>query len=218
MSRSPACAIVRSMPARAETVSLGFRVHTGWAVAVALTGPDPTPRLVDRRRVELRDPLGSVPVQAYHAARELGPEQGAAMVNRALEIAASAAERAVVEIVTELAPAHHVGAGVVLLGAARVPTAIESVLASHVLCHAAEAALYRKAIMTALDGCGVMATGVPERAIWDRAGEALRVGADVARGRVGQLARGLGPPWGQDQKLAAAAALVGLKPTDDTAD
>ncbi len=33
--------------------TLGFRVHSGWAAAVALCGPLDAPVVVDRRRIQL---------------------------------------------------------------------------------------------------------------------------------------------------------------------
>ena len=44
----------------------------------------------------------------------------------------------------------------------------------------------------------------------DATAAALGVGLEGVAGRVADLGRGLGPPWREDQKLAAAAAWLAL--------
>src|SRR5712691_8182488 len=49
-----------------NAVALGFRVKSGFAIAVALRGPASSPQAVARRVVELSDPDASETRQPYH--------------------------------------------------------------------------------------------------------------------------------------------------------
>src|SRR6266536_931849 len=51
-----------------QPAALGFRVKSGWAAAVLLTGPAHSPQLCDVRRIELSDPRLPETRQPYHAA------------------------------------------------------------------------------------------------------------------------------------------------------
>ena len=76
--------------------------------------------------------------------------------------------------------------------------------------HAAEGELYRDVLVHALQACGLPVTGVPERDLWDRAATVLSLPTAELRQRVAELGRPCGPPWAQDQKLAAVAAWLAL--------
>jgi hypothetical protein len=190
-------------------VAIGFRAHTGWAVAVALAGPPTAPAVVDRRRLDLTDP--EVPRQAFHAAAGLDAGAAEALVERAARTAETLAELAVCRLAEELRSAGHrlAGAGVVLGGGRRLGT-IAQVLASHPAMHAAEGELYREVLLHAAAACGLPVTGVPERDLHDRATAVLGVPAPDLRRRMTELGRACGAPWAQDQKSAALAAWLTL--------
>jgi hypothetical protein len=190
-------------------VTIGFRAHTGWAVAVALAGPPEAPSVVDRRRLDLTDP--EVPRQAFHVAADLDAGAAEKLVERATRTAETLAERAVRGLVGELRAAGHrlAGAGVVLGGGRRLGT-LAQVLASHPAMHAAEGELYREVLVHASAACGLPVTGVPERDLHDRAAAVLGVPGPDLRRRVAELGRACGPPWAQDQKSAALVAWLAL--------
>ena len=48
--------------------AIGFRAHSGWAAAVAVTGLPDAPVAVSRRRIEMRERRAAGPSQPYHAA------------------------------------------------------------------------------------------------------------------------------------------------------
>jgi hypothetical protein len=82
-------------------VTLGFRPHTGWAVAVAVGGDLASPEVVERRVIALTD-QAQVPAQVYHAAVELEPRAAEALVRKAERVVAQVTEREVTGFVTEL--------------------------------------------------------------------------------------------------------------------
>jgi hypothetical protein len=173
--------------------ALGCRAHTGWAALVVVAGSD----VVLRKRIELADPAGRVRKNAYQAARGLGLGEASALVEAAARIAT---ERATAEIQRTVREAE--GAEVrlcaVVVGASR-EAPLESILASHALAHAAEGRLYQSALLRGAEACGLEAIAVPKQSIPE---QELR--------RVEELRRELGPPWAEDQKLAAVAAWIAL--------
>ncbi len=51
-----------SKQVKAETAAPGFRVKSGWAAAVLLTGPIGSPALRDNRLIDLSDPPTTPPL------------------------------------------------------------------------------------------------------------------------------------------------------------
>jgi len=80
----------------------------------------------------------------------------------------------------------------VIGSASRLPDSLEAILAAHPFVHAAEGELFRRALLDAAGPRGVL---VPPAA---------------ARDAIERIAKPIGPPWAQDQKLAAAAAWIAL--------
>jgi len=48
-------------------VAVGFRVKSGWAAAVVLSGPSSSPSVLHSRRIELSDPAVPESRQPFHA-------------------------------------------------------------------------------------------------------------------------------------------------------
>jgi hypothetical protein len=188
---------------------LGCRAHTGWAALVVVAGDLARPEILFRRRAELGDPAGRVRRNVYQASRTLEPAEAAARVEAAERIAAEQAaaslERTVREAMDEGAV---VRSCAVVVGAFLAGTPLESILASHALAHAAEGRLYQGALLEGAESCGLDAVAIPKRSIWELGEAALGVAADELRHRLDELRREVGPPWAEDQKLAALAALI----------
>lgn len=161
---------------------MGFSVHTGWAAGVLLAaGP---PRLLDRRRVELAAPAPEARF-IYHRSAE-APARAGTLIEAAAAEAAARAGR----FLSDLAAAWPDLALVVALPVPRALPPLERILAAHPLLHAAEGELFR--------------TGLAEGAA--RAGLELRRVVPGSLPRLGTP----GPPWGQDQRVAAALAWAAL--------
>lgn len=196
-----------------SSVALGFRAHTGWAVMVAMAGPLSSPRVAHRCRIELGG--SGVPRFVYHAAREAGLAKAPRIVRLARTTACRAATRAMREAVAGLdAGGLKVVAGGLLTGSMRVPKALDAILASHPLLHAAEGELFRDALIAGCKACGIRLRGVPERELWTRAEQLLGLKRAVLQRRLDELGRVAGRPWAQDQKLAALTAWLALDPAD----
>jgi hypothetical protein len=173
--------------------ALGWRGHSGWAVAVVVSGVD-DPTVLWRERVELVAP--TLPRQPYHAVADLGmtPRQGARLIARVEKAATARAGAATTRFIRDLG----VTAVGIVGGERNLPTELERVLASHTLLHASEGDLYEQVLAAAATAGGLRPLLVSPRAI--------EVPPELER--VGKV---LGPPWQKDHKLAAAAAVMALR-------
>ncbi len=169
------------------------------------------PEVLLRRRVELGDPRGRVKRNAYHAARGLERAAAADLVEAAESIAT---DQAAVALNETLRLARDEGAVVrpcaVVVGASAGRPRLESILASHALVHAAEGRLYQDALLHGAESCGLDAVAIPKQSIWKEGQAALGVAQEELRDWIDQLRREVGPPWAQDQKLAALVAWIAL--------
>jgi hypothetical protein len=190
--------------------ALGCRAHTGWAAFVVVAGGVARPEVVFRGRAELCDPEGRVRKNVYQAARGLEPAAAAVLVEAAERVAV---ERAAANLERTVSAAEQ--EGVVVRSCAVVVGAfggarLESIIASHALAHAAEGRLYQRAVLRGAEAQGLAAVAIPKRSIWEEAGSALGVAQDELHRWIPELRREIGPPWAEDQKLAALAAWIAL--------
>ena len=194
-----------------RAAALGCRAHTGWAALVVVAGGVAQPEVVFRGRAELGDPAGRVRRNAYQAARSLKPAEAAVLVEAAEQIAAEQAAAALERTVREAADEGAVVRScAVVVGTFPAGARLESILASHALAHAAEGRLYQGALLQGAESRGLDTIAVPKRSIWEQGESALGIGRDELQHWIDQLRREVGPPWAQDQKLAALAGWIAL--------
>ena len=184
--------------------AIGFRVHTGWATAVLVSGTRVSPRVVDRRRVELFDPAVPDSRAPYHGALGLPEAEGGVRVRRACDAARAVAVRVVREIVEKLRAdgCRVVGVGLVV-GSIRDPAKLGN---PHVRAHAAEGQLYREVLEAGAEACGASARTFVERDLYTQASKALGRSAPEVKQIAASLGESLGPPWRAEEKTAAVAA------------
>jgi hypothetical protein len=193
-----------------RAAALGCRAHTGWAALVVVAGGVARPEVVFRGRVELADPAGLVRKNVYQASRGLEPADAAVLVEAAERIAAEQAAVALQRTVRDVADEGAVVGSCAVVVGAFSGAPLESILASHALAHAAEGRLYQSALLQGAESRGLDTIGIPKRSIWEQAESALGIAKDELRPWIDQLRREVGPPWAQDQKLAALAAWIAL--------
>ena len=202
-------------------VTLGFRPHTGWAVAVAVGGDVVSPQVVERRVVPLTDE-GQLPAQIYHAAVELEPAAAEALVRKAERVVAQVTQREVDRFVAELRSNGYLPLAAGVATTAAGPESgfgrpdggwhsnVAYVLAAHMRMHAAEGELYGQAIADALDEAGLPVTLVHPRDVGASAAHSLRRDAASLQRMVTALGAPLGPPWRRDEKEATLLAWTAL--------
>jgi hypothetical protein len=190
---------------------LGFRAHSGWAAAVAVSGPPSAPEVVDRRRIEIADAEDPDAKQPYHAAEGLDLGDAERLVRRCTQTSQRLARAAVGTTLTELRAAGHsvVGCGL-LQGSGRALPGLAGILASHALIHTAEGQLFRDILTEAGRHHGLPVVEVRERELMARCAVDLGLSADKLTRRLAEMGRALSPPWRQDEKLATLAAWLAL--------
>jgi hypothetical protein len=191
--------------------AIGFRLHTGWAVLVAVAGEPGGLELLLRRRIELLPPGDSVPRFVYHEASKLPASQAAELIRRAEAASREAARIAVRDALNHLRSLDLVvTAAGTPSGSRPVPRDLSTVLRSHPMIHTAEGALFQQAVVSACKGCGLEVTSVREREVWFNAATKWGLKEAGLRKQVDSLRKSVGAPWGTDQKIATAFALLAL--------
>jgi len=187
------------------SAAFGFRVKSGWAAAVLLTGPKTAPRVVDSRIVELSDAKVPHSRQPYHAG--MGTAQtNRHIVDRLVRGIERFSRRSLAALVAEHRAEHQLRAAGVVVSSLIDPATIAS---PHMRAHASEGRLFRAVTASGLERCGLAAAVVLERDVYDRLARKLRRAPATVKAQVAALGDGVGR-WRAEQKVAAAAAWLVL--------
>lgn len=167
-----------------------------------------TPRfdVIERRRLSYEPEITRF---IYHHAAE-GPAASAATL---IETArAQATEKARGEIEALIAALQSKGKTAVAAGVSagnnKLPDVLSEILAVHSRIHAAEGAFYRDVLADACAQMDLRVRRMPERDLWAVASKSSGSTENGLRKRFAALGKALGPPWSEDQKLAALAAFA----------
>ena len=187
---------------------IGVSDHGGWAVLVTVTA-DGT--LLDRRRVELVDE-GLPKIPHHSEGQGLPIEEAVALVER---VRASAERHAglVLDAVARTLPGRVVG--VALRQCPELPPTVAERIRDYRAQNVADWVMYRQALAGAAGARGWEVHWFDAKKAPGAAAEVLGVG-DFDAWFMG-LRRSLGPPWGQDQKIAMAAAVVAASVSEASA-
>lgn len=198
MLGSPSVAVRRA--------ALGFAVHTGRAVVVAVGGPIDSPEILAKAQIVVASSFEEGAV--FHVAQELPIEQARALVRDA---ETRLVERARAELAAFVAPlaARIVAAGMAAPAARALP-ALEAILNSHPRVHAAEGELYRRVFSEAGAAIGTRPTRVAAGALAGSAAAALGLAPARLAAQLAAMGRASGRPWAADQKQAALVAWLAL--------
>jgi hypothetical protein len=188
--------------------TLGFRVKSGWAVAVLLAGPVESPQLIDRRIVQLCDPTVPQSKQPYHA--KMGTLQtDDAKVERLRKVIVKAAQESVSQLMKDFQRDNRqIRRANLVVGSDIDPARIAN---PHIRAHALEGRLFRTVLEDALGSCGLSCSVLVERQIYERAVVALNRPEKDLKQSLAQLGQSLDGPWRADDKLASLAAWLALK-------
>jgi hypothetical protein len=193
--------------------ALGFRLHTGWAVLVAVNGEPGRLEVSLRRRIELLPPGDSVPRFVYHRAAELPLPEAADLVHRAEIASREAAQIAVVDALDHLRSLDlTVKAAGIASGSRPIPKDLSAVLRSHPTIHTAESVLFQQSVAFACQECGLAVIAGREREVWLSAATTWGLKEEGLRRQIDGLRKSVGAPWSADQKTATAFALLALWP------
>ena len=184
-------------------IALGFRVKSGFAVAVALSGTTAAPVALARRMVALSDPGVEKTRQPFHDGFGTAQED-LEEIARLSRIIQRCARGSVDDLLSDasLAGARCRGAGLVV-GSVIDPATLGNL---HIRAHANEGRLFRTVLEEALNARSVGCSVIVEKTLATQAARALkRPGGQIAR-IVGSWGATLGGPWRAEEKAAATAA------------
>jgi hypothetical protein len=179
--------------------TLGFRVKSGRAVAVALSGTRQAPRLVLCYEVALCDPATPATRQPYHDGFGTAQqdEKVIASLTRTIERCARTSVRGLIEgLAAKRARA------CLVVGSIIDP---DKVTNPHIRAHANEGRLFRTVLENALHAHGVATTVTVEKVLPAEASRTLGQPAAALERALGRLGKGR-RPWRRDEKAAALAA------------
>lgn len=191
-----------------QPAALGFRVKSGWAAAVLLTGPTRSPQLCDVRRIDLSDPRLPETRQPYHAA--MGKlETDSTKINQRVSVVRSIAQQS---IATLIAGYRKKGCAInraaLVVGSQVDP---DSIANDHIRAHAFEGRLFRSVLEEALQACDIRTEILIERNAYAQGAEKLKASNYNVRGVIQDFGRVAQGPWRAEQKLAALGAWLALR-------
>lgn len=193
-----------------NTAAIGFRVKSGWALAVLLSGPAASPKVLDRRTVQLADPEAPDSTQPYHAGLELPAATGKKEVARLVKVVERFADRSMSELFGHYVEGGHTIVGVgIAVGSVVDPSSIAN---DHIRAHAEEGRLFRVVIEGAARKRGFETKVVVEKKLLGEAATALHRSEGKLKEDVTTLGRAIGGRWRTEEKAATLAAWLALGP------
>jgi len=194
--------------AQRAAATIGFRVRTGRATAVLMSGSAAAPFILERRAVQLCDPTVPESRQPYHAALELSAAVGTRVVRRATRAVHAVATRTVRELADALrAAGHRLTAVGLVIGSDTDPPTLHN---AHMRAHALEGRLFWKALEAAAERLEVPYLTLVEHCAFAAGAAALGRTPEELQRVVTELGRAVGRPWGAEEKTAALAAWMAL--------
>jgi hypothetical protein len=190
-----------------KRVALGFRVKSGYAIAVVVTGPALTPSAIARRVVELSDPDDAETRQPFHRGF-YHEEEDAREIARRVKIVERCARQSVTALLKEarLSGGLCPSAGLVV-GSVIDPKTVGN---PHIRAHANEGLLFRRVLEDALRSHGLGCDLIVLKRLTATAASGLCRSSGDVTSVVARFGAALGPPWRADEKAAATAAWLAL--------
>ena len=194
-----------------QLAAVGFRVHSGWTAAVALSLTDNLPTVLCRKRIELVKTFTYEFRQPYHTAKNMPLKQATKFVADVRMEAKRLAIAGITGIAKDLTTGDFKLTTCTLLEAAGRPLPpLEKILSSHAMIHTADGELFRDSIVNASQSRALAMVKWKEREILKQGAAKLRLGTEELQRRLRELGRSFGAPWSQDEKLSTLAAWLCL--------
>ena len=202
---------------------IGFRIKSGYAIAVVLTGPAKSPTVVARRIVDLCDPGAAETRQPYHDG--FGTEnEDPREIARRVKIIERCARKSVAGLIEEVRSAKRparsakasaersdLHAGLVV-GSVIDPRLVGN---PHIRAHANEGKLFRTVVEDALKSHGIACEVIVEKQLPAKASAGLGRSDGDIRKTLAAFGKTIGGPWRAEEKAAATAAWLALGKAGD---
>ena len=192
---------------RPRHAALGFRVKSGWAAAVLLTGPACSPQLCDVRRIELSDPSIPETRQPYHAT--MGKlETDTTEINRSVRVVRSIVQQSIATLLACYQDQDYaIGRAALVVGSQIDPASIAN---PHIRAHALEGQLFRSVLKEALQAHRIRTEVFIERNAYSQGAVKLKESNENVLRMIKNFGENTQEPWRAEQKLAALAAWLAL--------
>jgi len=175
---------------------------------VLVEGPARSPRVLDRRAIELSDARVPTSRQPYHAVRDASRGEAVKLERRLRGLVERVTQRSLAALLKEYRrqgqPVRRVA---LVVGSLIDPAKIGN---DHIRAHALEGQLFRSALERAARAARLPCTTLVERALYDTAATRLKRSPAALRRTVTDLGGALGGPWRADEKAATLAAWLAL--------
>jgi hypothetical protein len=191
-----------------STTAIGCRVKSGWAMTVLLAGPVDSPRVLDRRRIELSDPSVPDTIQPYHAGLHTERTESDS-VEQLTELVARWAHQELAGLVRAYRAMGHQPTRIgIVVGSIIDP---ETIANPHIRAHAREGRLFRTVVEMAAKRLGIVSDVLVERELYATAASTFGGSSGRLQRAAAELGRTVGRPWAAPEKTAAVAAWLALK-------
>lgn len=186
--------------------ALGFRVKSGWAMAVLVAGPASSPTVIARQRVELADPADREAVQPFHAVLDLPKATASRVVGRLIARVERFAETSLTKVIKSYGAGDHrlIGAGIVV-GSTVDPVTIKN---DHIRAHAEEGRLFRVVIQNALKLARLKFSVTTEKELMDIAAQVLGASERELKAELTTMGKAVEGSWRAEEKAATLAAWI----------
>lgn len=188
--------------------ALGFRVKSGWAMAVLLAGPSDVPRLISCQTVLLSDPKIPQSKQPYHAALELPEKEGKLATRKLRDVVRGAAKKSIDTLLKEAAALQYgVRGAALVVGSLVDPATLHN---EHIRAHGLEGQLFRTVLENAFRARKIPCEAFLEKGAYETAAGMLRTAPAQIKRAVAGLGESHEGSWRAEEKLAALAAWMAL--------
>ena len=188
--------------------ALGFRVKSGWATAVLLSGSRRGPRLVHCREALLSNPKIPQSKQPYHAVLGLPEQEAANRTEKLRRVVSAAAKDSVAELLKEAnAAGYDVRGAACVVGSLVDPATLHN---EHIRAHGLEGQLFRVVLQEAFCARKIPYTTFVEKEAYEAAAVVLGMRAGQIKRAIAKLREAHVGNWRAEEKLAALAAWVAL--------
>ena len=191
--------------------AIGFRVKSGYAIAVVLAGPASSPAAVARRVVELCDPEVAETRQPYHDGFGTEHEDPREIARRVKIIERCAKKSVAALLKTDTRSAQALAErslrAALVVGSVIDPQRVGN---PHIRAHANEGRLFRTVVEAALQSHGIACDVIVEKQLAAKAAVGLRRSEGDIKRTLAALGKTVGGPWRAEEKAAATAAWLAL--------
>ena len=189
--------------------TVGFRVKSGWSVAILLSGPRDAPVVRDAAVIDLSDPKVPASKQPYHDGMSTVRKPGPVLERLIASIEDYSQRSLSVLLCKYVAAGYHLSGAGIVVGSDCDPTAIAN---PHIRIHASEGRLFRRVIEQALTRAGVSTTIFVERTLAAQAARLFDRSEEQLKRAVLQLRPAAAERWRAEEKAATLAAWLRLAP------